>query len=694
MAGSLPSLGFFTARRPSYDTTLSFKVMGEWLRPERLRAEMNKSALRLARNMLIREISIENRIEYLSDDNCEIKVLRSSENSREGAVAIPLIDADSGIVEIVILKGILPYSLRKGHLQPHEIRALREWQRQYQTAVASCNKNNKEEFSSRTSQLRETADTVRDLNQHFMPQPSPSPKVPMFYHMPTLPETVAPEIPIFRPGDIIDEKYEIKGFFQSGGIAALFNAIDIRSGEVVVIKIATEQDISSEIQAIRRLSDGTANKYFVGYRGDGRIDGALRYLALEKIEGESLGNRIARGSLPLDEALDLVLQISQGLMHAAELGITHHDIKPDNIMIREKSGEVVIIDLGLSLRPTGHGKPAGTPDYVSPEQLSDDAPIDHRTDIYSLGLMFYEMLSGAVPFSKGASEIQMIKRRLNGEKLPALENISSDPSVAKMTQKIIAKMAKVNPRRRYRNYKKLIKALDRLKEKVKKPEKQKPKAVKVLPPRPFPALAERVAVPLATPAQMDRLLLYGKGHLVEQLEASLEDRQPAECDENAATEIYYSRVPQPAPTFRLKAIHPETFFEAKTKVYPPNPFVPFQCRVAKPLQNEIDRLRSNGLIELSKQTEEHYERSGTVVFQVPIEEVSEFGRRVAIPIHSEIPKLRSMGRISLAQQTNAYYEEGETRVFSAQSPAIFSLTGEFRPAADTLVDEEADTQVI
>src|SRR5690349_19737416 len=121
------------------------------------------------------------------------------------------------------------------------------------------------------------------------------------------------------------------------------------------------------------------------------------------IEGETLARRIARGPVPPAEASAIALQVATGLGCAHDLGIVHRDIKSSNIMI-DGSGHVSIMDFGLALAPeamrlTGEGSSVGTPEYMSPEQ-AQGREVDARTDIWSLGVVLFEMLTGRLPFHR------------------------------------------------------------------------------------------------------------------------------------------------------------------------------------------------------------------------------------------------------------------------------------------------------
>jgi len=147
------------------------------------------------------------------------------------------------------------------------------------------------------------------------------------------------------------------------------------------------------------------------------------YLVMEYVDGESISTIVAReGALDARRAIDIARQVADGLHAAHELGIVHRDLKPDNIIVtRNKSGKEIpkVVDFGIAKAVTDSredgltqsGLVIGTPEYMSPEQLLGD-PVDARADIYSLGCILYQMLTGQPAFAAESRE-QMIRRRLH-----------------------------------------------------------------------------------------------------------------------------------------------------------------------------------------------------------------------------------------------------------------------------------------
>jgi TolB-like protein len=172
------------------------------------------------------------------------------------------------------------------------------------------------------------------------------------------------------------------------------------------------------------------------------------FIAMELIDGENLKAKIGQGSMGLDEAVELAIQIAEGLQEAHERGIVHRDIKPGNIMLTPK-GQVKIMDFGLAkslgrAQLTRTGTTVGTVAYMSPEQGRGD-PVDHRTDIWSLGVSLYEMVTGQLPFT-GEYEPAVVYSILNEEPEP-LNGLRT--GVPLELERVVAKAMAKNPGERY-----------------------------------------------------------------------------------------------------------------------------------------------------------------------------------------------------------------------------------------------------
>ena len=200
--------------------------------------------------------------------------------------------------------------------------------------------------------------------------------------------------------------YEIVSQLGSGGMGVVYEARDPRLKRTVAIKLlppdlakdaTAKQRFLQEAQAASALDHpNICTIYEINETDEGQL-----YLVMARYDGETLKERIERGPLELDDAIDIATQVGQGLAEAHKAGIVHRDIKPANLFVT-KSGVVKILDFGLAKLAgtegiTQTGTTVGTVAYVSPEQARGQE-VDHRTDIWSLGVVLHEMLTGKPPF--------------------------------------------------------------------------------------------------------------------------------------------------------------------------------------------------------------------------------------------------------------------------------------------------------
>jgi serine/threonine-protein kinase len=181
----------------------------------------------------------------------------------------------------------------------------------------------------------------------------------------------------------------------------------------------------------------------------GEADGQV-FIAMAYVPGETLKERIARGPLGVVEAVDIALQITEGLIEAHEHGIVHRDIKPANVVLTHE-GTVKIVDFGLAnlvgLPPENQpGLFMGTLPYMSPEQLRNE-PVDHRSDIWSLGVTLVEMLTGSAPF--GRSDSGPVLYMVSSHEVPPLSG--QRPDVPPALDRVLARCLEKDRRQRYRS---------------------------------------------------------------------------------------------------------------------------------------------------------------------------------------------------------------------------------------------------
>ena len=268
--------------------------------------------------------------------------------------------------------------------------------------------------------------------------------------------------------------YEILEKLGGGGMGVVYKARDTRLGRTVALKFLSAHLLSDreararfvvEAQAAASLDHpNLCTIHEIGEADDGRMHIAMAYY-----EGETLQRRIGRGQIGVADALGITAQISRGLARAAEQGIIHRDIKPGNVMLTA-DGTVKIVDFGLAKMMGGDltrtGARMGTVSYMSPEQTRGDT-VDQRTDVWSIGVVLYEMLSGKRPF-RGGSDQAIIHSILHDTPVPLDEAVPGlPPSVTALVERAMHK----DPVRRYPDAASLLKDVERL---IADPESRSP----------------------------------------------------------------------------------------------------------------------------------------------------------------------------------------------------------------------------
>lgn len=259
-----------------------------------------------------------------------------------------------------------------------------------------------------------------------------------------------------KPDDVIEGKYRIVRLLGKGGMGAVYEGENTRVRKRVAIKVlhaevgkdpAIVERFEREAQAAGCIgSEHIVEVYDMGELADGE-----RFMVMEFLDGESLGSRIERvGHLQPEQLFPLAVQLLDGLGAAHAAGIIHRDLKPDNIMI-DADDRIKLIDFGIAREAGARRltfarltKSMGTPDYVSPEQVKGKRG-DQRSDLYALGVMLYEMLTGKVPFS-GANPFLIMNDRLLNNPVPPRE---VDPAISPQLQEIIYRALERDPKNRY-----------------------------------------------------------------------------------------------------------------------------------------------------------------------------------------------------------------------------------------------------
>jgi serine/threonine protein kinase/Tfp pilus assembly protein PilF len=208
-------------------------------------------------------------------------------------------------------------------------------------------------------------------------------------------------------GSTFANRYQIIEELGKGGMGKVYRALDKKLNEEVALKLI-KPEISADEKTVERFRNELRMARKISHRNVGRMyelmeHMGIHYITMEYISGQDLRSLIRQtGKLTTEKAISIAKEICEGLAEAHRLGVIHRDLKPSNILV-DKQGDAKIMDFGIarllkSKGTTGTRHMIGTPEYMSPEQIDADGDIDQRSDIYSLGVILYEMLTGRVPF--------------------------------------------------------------------------------------------------------------------------------------------------------------------------------------------------------------------------------------------------------------------------------------------------------
>ena len=262
----------------------------------------------------------------------------------------------------------------------------------------------------------------------------------------------------------LGEGYRVEGTLGSGGFAVVYLVRDLNLKRKLAVKVLSPDLITSQtvLDRFRREAETVAQLshphivplHFIGQKDD------LLYLAMECIEGGSLADRLKRdGKLSASEASRILVEVAGALAYAHKRGVVHRDIKPHNILIEADTGRTLVTDFGIARTTEGAsltatGMVVGTPAYLSPEQVTGE-PSDHRADIYSLGVVGYEMLAGQPPFTAPTPTAVLLKRLAGAP--PPLGKLRPDTSTG--LRDVIDGMLAPDPKERFQSAADVVRAL-------------------------------------------------------------------------------------------------------------------------------------------------------------------------------------------------------------------------------------------
>ena len=252
----------------------------------------------------------------------------------------------------------------------------------------------------------------------------------------------APPAPIFTVGDLLADTYEVRSIIGHGGMGQVFDAHDRGLGRRVAIKAnwpGIPMSVRNEAQALAAIRHpGVVSVYALGaHQG-------TDYMVMEHVAGVTLAHHLERlegAGLPIDERLDILVAIADGLAAIHRAGISHGDIKPENVLL-SASGRVVLTDLGLvraAYEPDG-GLVAGTPSYMAPEIISPKFKNAgwHLVDLYAFGVLAYRMIAGALPFHADDDlDVVLMHAEVTAPKLS--ETSKTNKRLSELVEQLMAK---------------------------------------------------------------------------------------------------------------------------------------------------------------------------------------------------------------------------------------------------------------
>jgi eukaryotic-like serine/threonine-protein kinase len=267
-----------------------------------------------------------------------------------------------------------------------------------------------------------------------------------------------------EPGTLLGDRFEILQLLGQGGMGAVYKARDIELDRLVALKLI-RPELASHPEILRRFKQELLLARDVTHRNVIRIFDlgqaqGIKFITMEYVEGRDLRGVIhEKGKMTPQEAVPIVLHIAAALEAAHHAGVVHRDLKPQNIMV-DKDGRVYVMDFGIarSLETPGMtqtGALMGTPEYMSPEQAKGER-VDARSDLFALGIIFYEMLTGNSPFRADTAMATMFKRT----KERATPLVQLNIGVPAQVSDIVSKCLEIEPEQRYQSARAIIDDLE------------------------------------------------------------------------------------------------------------------------------------------------------------------------------------------------------------------------------------------
>lgn len=265
-------------------------------------------------------------------------------------------------------------------------------------------------------------------------------------------------------GSVIGHRYEIIRILGQGGMGAVYQAYDRELERQVGLKVI-RSDMAANPEILKRfkqeliLARQITHKNVIRIFDLGQVEG-LKFITMEYIDGENLQSLLRRKKkLEPQEAASIIAQVCRALDAAHNEGVIHRDLKPQNIML-DKTGRAYVMDFGIARSMVGDGMTQtgaliGTPDYMSPEQAKGQ-PLDARSDLFSVGIIFYEILSGIVPFDADTTMGKLWKRTNE----PARPVTELDQTIPQALSDIVRKCLEIDPQKRFASASEMLQAIE------------------------------------------------------------------------------------------------------------------------------------------------------------------------------------------------------------------------------------------